>query len=175
MDNPQTMPAMSAVVKETFSRREWLNYYLNIWQRNITARLIDVKSDEILKAINPETLVELDPSQPEVAVKVRLEIRKQLVKDARAIIEATQALLAKSDEELDALTSDEALKVAEDMLPIPAEKLPTEEEIAAQAELDKQSAPADEVGVPPEGSGEVPAEEAKAVVEPESDAEEVKE
>lgn len=136
------MPAMSALVKETFTRREWLNYYLNIWGRNITARLIDVKSDEILKAVNPETMVELEQGQPEVAVKVRLEIRKQSVKDARAIIEATQALLAKNDEELAALTSDEALKIADDMLPTPAPKLPTEDEIAAQAELDKQSAPA---------------------------------
>ena len=167
-DNSQSMPAMSALVKETFTRREWLNYYLNIWGRNITARLIDVQSDEALKAVNPETMVELEQGQPEVAVKVRLEIRKQSVKDARAIIEATQALLTKTDEELELLDSDDALKVSADMLPQPAPVLPTEEEIAAEAD-----AVAKEVGVAPEGSGEAPAEEAKAVVEPEA-SEEVK-
>lgn len=145
MDNSQTMPTMSALVRETFTRREWLNYYLNIWQRNIAARIIDTESDRIAKEINPEAMVELNANQPEVAVKVRYEIRKQAVKDARGIIEATQSLLTKTDEELALLDGDDALKVSDDMLPTPAPVLPTEEETAAQAVIDAQSAPAEEV------------------------------
>lgn len=111
-----TMPSFDSMTQKNYSRREWITYYKNVWERNATARLIDVQTDTAKKAVDPEELVD-DQSGQNIPVKVRLEMRKMAVAEALEIVKATDALLALSDDELVAKTSDEALKVAEDMMP----------------------------------------------------------
>lgn len=122
-DREQTMPALSSMITEKYGVREWLTYYLNIWQRNLTARLIDMQSDAIAKKANPDLEVELDDHR-EAPVKVRLEHRKILVQDSRNLIASIQSLLALDDAALAATYGVEALKVAEDMIPKPENATP---------------------------------------------------
>jgi len=117
MDPTQTMPDNGSLCKNTYTKKEWLNYYKNVWTRNLVARCIDVETDKALKAINPEEAV-LDETNREITVKQRLEIRKILVQDAIDLIAGIDKLLAIEDEKFDEMVlSKEALKVAEDMIP----------------------------------------------------------
>lgn len=136
------MPFLSvdAMCTKVYTTREWVTYYKNIWVRNLAARIIDVKTDEILKAKNPDMATEdivQTPQGPRAKlVKERLEERKLSVQDAVDILAGIEAVLALSDDEIAAASSEEALKVAEDMLPKAAEEVKTETEtpVAAASE-----------------------------------------
>jgi hypothetical protein len=52
------MPGKDALCNEAFSPAQWLNYYLNVWTRNLVARTIDVETDRQLKEIDPERPVQ---------------------------------------------------------------------------------------------------------------------
>jgi hypothetical protein len=117
MNDPvQTMPHLETLIKGSYNIREWLHYYKNIWVRNLTARLIDVETDKVLKQQDPEQLVPSHDGR-EMVVKERLEYRKMLVQDAVDLIAGIELLIAKSDDELKSACSKEALAVAEDMIP----------------------------------------------------------
>ena len=113
-DATQTMPSMEAMIKNAYSVQDFLNYYRNIWVRNLAARLIDVETDVVAKGINPEEIVQ--EGNEEMPVKIRLERRKIYVKDAMGIIAAMDSLIALKEGVM-AKTSDAALAVATDMLP----------------------------------------------------------
>ena len=113
------------------TKKQWLQYYINTWNRNLIARTIDVHTDMVLKSVDPEQQVQSDAGAM-VPVKVRLEHRKIAVQDALEIVKAAAALLELSDEDLEKEWSPEALAIAKDMLP--AE--PVE---GAECELDNAS------------------------------------
>jgi len=111
------MPDISSLAANTYTKRQWLNYYKNVWTRNLMARCIDVQTDTTLKAKNPEEMVQTD-DQRAVPVKERLEVRKMLVQDALDLIAGIDALLAIEDDKFDEqVLSADALKVAPDMIP----------------------------------------------------------
>jgi hypothetical protein len=111
------MPGKDALCNEAFSPAQWLNYYLNVWTRNLVARTIDVETDRQLKEIDPERPVQNDDGRM-VAVKERLEHRKILVQDGLDLVNAIKALIAIPEADFVAKTwSAEALKVDGDMLP----------------------------------------------------------
>lgn len=116
MEQPASLPTMDTLTKVTYTMRDWLMYYKNIWTRNATARLIDVQCDIATKAKNPEELVDGDDGRP-IQVKVRLEMRKMALEQALELIGNIDATLSLNDEQLTALYSPDALKVAADMLP----------------------------------------------------------
>ncbi len=153
----QTMPEVDALVKKTYSIKDFLNYYKNIWTMYLAARCVDVQTDMALKALNPKeqvTLV-LDNQLLKMTAAERLEQRKILVGDALEILAGIEILLAIPDAEFnEKVLSPAALAVAEDMLPKPA---PVEQPVA---EAEK---PAEAV------AAEAQAEEAKpaeAITEP---------
>ena len=112
------MPSTGDLTKQAYSFRQWLTYYHNIWARNVIAHTIDVQYDEILRAENPETPVPFNSpvGTVEMPVKERLEHRKMNLEHALKTLAAIEALEAKTDEELAARWSPEALKVAEDVI-----------------------------------------------------------
>ena len=111
------MPSFDTLTKQQYTAQEWMQYYKNIWVRNLVARTIDVKNDQKLKAKNPDELVMGEDGNP-LPVKVRLENRKIVVQDALDLIATIDELLAISGDTFAATVwSEEALKVDEDMLP----------------------------------------------------------
>ena len=117
MDPIQTMPNMEFMVKANLTPRECLQYYKNVWTRNVVARTIDVACDQALKTKDPEELVANDDGR-QIPVKERLEHRKIIVQDALDLIAAIDVLLAIPEAEFTAkVWSKEALKVDADMLP----------------------------------------------------------
>lgn len=117
-DNVQTMPNMEYMVKAKLTPKEALNYYRNIWTKNMIARAIDVQCDINSKAKNPnEPVPHEGEGNREVTVKERLEFRKILLQDAVDLLAAIDKLNALSDEELPKFWGTEALAVADDMLP----------------------------------------------------------
>lgn len=153
------MPSNEIMCREQFTAREWLQYYKNIWTRNAISRAVDVKTDEIIKATNPEELVD-NPMNPhgqphlpiQIPVKERVEYRKLLVKDALDIIAGVDALLEIPEDQFHTkVLSEEALAVAPDMIKKEEEKKP---EVAPEA-----AEPAAETPEAPEAPA--PAEEAK--------------
>ncbi len=112
-----TMPVVDGLCKTTYTAKEWLNYYWNVWNRNLVARTIDVQTDTALKAINPEELVQADDGR-QITVKERLELRKILVQDALNLLAGIKILMDIPDADFEnKVWSAEALKVAEDMIP----------------------------------------------------------
>ena len=115
------MDSFEALAKTEYTFADFLRYYKNIWDRNLVARTIDVQTDTILKAANPDEKVQHEGQL--MLVKERLELRKILVQDALDLIAGIDALAALSPEEYKAkCLSKEALAVAADMIPaIPEE------------------------------------------------------
>lgn len=131
------MPQMDALCKTQYSDQEWLNYYLNVWKRNLVARLIDVETDRARKAKNPEEKVPSDDGR-EIPVKERLEYRKMLVQDAVDLVSGIESLLKIPAAEFEAnCYSTKALEVAEDMVP-PAENNGGAEEKAPNSPVEKK-------------------------------------
>lgn len=114
------MDPIDAQAKNKYTYAEWLNYYKNVWNRNLVARTIDVQTDLLLKSQDPEMVVQHEGGS--LPVKERLEHRKILVQDALDLIAGIDLLIAQTPEEYvkNNLTK-EALAVAPDMLP-PAAK-----------------------------------------------------
>lgn len=111
------MPTTAEMCERVFTTREWLQYYRNLWTRNVIARTVDTQCDRAVKAKDPEEKVVSDITQTEIPVKERLEERKILVKDGLELLAAIDALLAIPDAEfVEKAWSEEALKVAEDMI-----------------------------------------------------------
>lgn len=160
--NQQFMPHLEVMAKGNLEKKDWLRYYKNVWVRNLTARLIDVETDKVMKAADPEQVVLLDDGQS-VPVKVRLEHRKIMVQDAVDLIAGIDLLMALSDEELDKKAMPEALVVDEDMKPKAegAVVTPTNDDPAARGAVDEGQAPATTVDeVKPEEPKEEPSAEA---------------
>lgn len=156
-DNAPTMPVLDVLCKEELTPQQWLNYYRNIWVRNLVARTVDVETDIEMKKQNPEEKVLLDDGR-EVTVKERLEVRKLLIEDALKIVRAIDKLAAIPAQEFAATVwSEEALKVASDM--VEAEEKP--QEATGQAEE-----PQAEVETPKaeESQPEAPVEAVEATV-----------
>ena len=120
MDSAQNFEAL---LKQTFTPREWLTYYRNIWNKNMIATIVDIQVDTTLKSVNPDEQVEGDRDRMGnimyVPVKQRLEERKLQTEIALRVIRAIDALLALSDEEIENRWSPEATAVAPDMMPEP--------------------------------------------------------
>jgi len=118
-------PSIEEMLNKQISPAQWLNYYRNVWQRCLIARTIDVQSDLVLKAKNPDELVINMQTGQQLPVKQRLEDRKMLVSDALEILESIDYILnihVKSNVDgaktiAETYWTPEALKVAEDMLP----------------------------------------------------------
>lgn len=108
------MPHVAVLVKESFTTKQWLNYYKNIWSRNHAARVIDMYTDIRLKAEDPNQMVTSEDGR-EIMVKERLEHRKILVQDAIDLLKTVDDLLAR--ENIESAWDKEALAVAPDMLP----------------------------------------------------------
>lgn len=136
------MPNLESMVKGKYGVRDWLNYYRNVWTRNLTARLTDVQTDTELKKKTPDETVQGDDGQP-LPVKHRLEIRKIAVQDAVNLIGNIDKLLALDDAQLAATYGLEALKVAADMIP----KADTAEKTPEQKELEQKTPPSPEAKV----------------------------
>lgn len=117
MNDVQTMPGMQLMITKSFTVRDWLLYYKNMWTRNLAARLTDVQGDITLKKADAEALVDDDMTKQEVPVKVRLEHRKIIVQDCINVLASIDSLLALDDATLAATYSKDALKVADDMIP----------------------------------------------------------
>jgi len=162
MDPMQTMPDVKDMATTEYSPKNWLLYYKNVWTRNAIARTIDVQTDAILKAADPEQTVLTDEGQP-VAVKQRLEQRKIILQDALNLLEGIEALTAIDEKEFTAKCwSKESLAVAEDMIPkkeVAAEvvKEPTEEGHATNAEGANNEPGADKIEKKEEGAVPDPA------------------
>ncbi len=122
MDNEQTTPSVDDLTAKSYSTKEWLTYYLNVWSRNLVARAIDVEHDKRAKLINPEEIVlesSPDGRLEKITVKERLENRKIMVSDALNLVKSIEGMLSYLDTE----NSDEnifwgktALKVDGDMI-----------------------------------------------------------
>ena len=116
------------LTKREYSPKEWLTYYKNIWVKNVVARTIDVDTDKVLKATDPEQMVPDNETGKLIPVKERLETRKIAIQDALDLIAGIDRLLAFYKEAPEGSTdtdkafvekywSKDALKVDTDMLP----------------------------------------------------------
>lgn len=110
------MESFEALSSKNFDYKHFLQYYINLWKRNVMARAIDVLCDEKTKVIEGrDYVVELD-GRP-MTIGERVEARKILVQEAKDIVTAAEELMALGDEELIAKISAEGgLRVADDML-----------------------------------------------------------
>lgn len=106
------------LTKREFTPQEFLLYYKNTWIRNAAARTIDVQTDRVKKAADPEEMVEHEGKI--IPVKERLELRKIGVQEALDIVNGADALL-KTDLAgktfAEVFWSADALKVDADMMP----------------------------------------------------------
>lgn len=128
----QMMPSVKELVTMQFTNKHWLQYYLNIWTRNTMAMAIDVQFDKVMKANNPEAMVEYEGQL--IPVKTRLENRKIKLQDYLDIVAAIKHLMSIADDEFEAkVLSKEALAVDEDMLP----KEEVKEELAPEITEEK--------------------------------------
>ena len=149
------------MTSKIFTHREWLTFYLNTWKKNTTARMIDVMTDMINKETDPEMVVEDGAAKQEIPVALRLEMRKALVVEALLIAKSAETLLKKSDEELVAFISEDALKTDAAVIEkyVPGASAPAEEN--KPAEETQPETPKNVDGTPAE---KLPEEE-KVVVE----------
>lgn len=158
MDNPQTTPSTDILTQKNYTIREWLMYFKNIWTRNLTARLIDVNTDTAIKNKNPEEMVMCNDREFRT-VKERLELGKISVKEAIAIVNSVNELLALSDEEIAKKYSDDALAVAPDMVEKKEEV--TSDAPETRGAIDEGQQPATETPVAAVTPEVVPASEVK--------------
>jgi len=142
MDTVQiTKPDADSMCLMGYTANEWLQYYQNIWTRNLIARTIDIKSDEAQKAKNKNEEVQLNDGRIGTVAE-RLEERKQLVIDALKILGSIEVLMAMSAEELSACWSEKALAVADDMItPPPVEAAPESPATEPVAEIPAEPTP----------------------------------
>ena len=114
------MPTFDQMLTSQYTPKQWLQYYKNIWTRNLMARCIDMQSDITEKASNPDRMVLPDDgSGITLPIKERLELRKISVSEATQLLSALEILITKTDEEVVAFFSADNLKVAEDMKKAP--------------------------------------------------------
>lgn len=101
--------------------KEWLTFYLNIWRRNVIARTVDMKVDEVRAAVNPNEMVMVHPGtqdMQQVKIVQRLDIRKQAVSDGLELVRTIEELLTLPEGELEkTLWSEEHLKLNPDIQP----------------------------------------------------------
>lgn len=121
--NPDlSMPSMDAMLTNTYGIRQWLNFYRNVWTRNLAACVIDVQADAALLAVDPNALTGeavknavgqmMLTDKGEVEYKradVRIEDRKQSVQNAVDILSAIDAMESLDDDALAKAWSPEAL------------------------------------------------------------------
>lgn len=104
---------------KSLTDKEWLIYYRNVWMRNVVARTIDVDCDAVLKANNPDEMVQNDNpndfNKQFLPVAERLERRKIALADGIKLIASIDRLLAIENIPGTFWTED-ALKVSDDMM-----------------------------------------------------------
>ena len=123
---------------KSLTDKEWLIYYRNVWMRNVVARTIDVDCDTVLKANNPDEMVQNDNpndfNKQFMPVAERLERRKIALADGIKLIASIDRLLAIENIPGTFWTED-ALKVSDDMMratdPNAVPATPVEEAAAA--------------------------------------------
>jgi len=116
------MPSMDAMLTQEYSPRQWLNFYKNVWTRNLIACMTDVTADRLLLAIEPlaETkevltnesghpIIGENGKRQHKTIAERLEERKGAVQNSLDILASLNSLIALSDEDLVKTWSDEAL------------------------------------------------------------------
>lgn len=139
----QAMPPFREMITGNIGPKEWLTYYINIWSRQLIANTIDVQTDSITKAINPDEMVKMDNGSGQmIPVKERLEMRKMNIELSQKVLMGARSLYAmidgKSEEEAakilhEKFWSKEALEVAPDMLEPEEKKEDKKEEKPAEA------------------------------------------
>lgn len=121
MDQTLTVNGVEAMAKNKYSRKEWLNYYRNSWNRNIVALTIDVQ-DDIARASKNEKdevyYLHPDVQQLEaMPVVKRLEHRKADLERALATFAAIEALVEEDEITFNARHSEEALAPKKEEVP----------------------------------------------------------
>lgn len=110
----QVMPSFDAMTTTSYTPKQWLQYYRNIWVRNEIGSLTDVMHDsladgsaqtgDMLTHANGQPVIdESDPKNPKPVMMTyahRMEQRKANARRAAGIVVAIDALLALSDEAL---------------------------------------------------------------------------
>lgn len=99
------MPSFSDMCNISFTPRQWLQYYRNIWVRNAMGSMTDVMHDNIAIAANPDAVTgDMIPDGKGAArpmtFKERAESRKENVVRSNGIIAAVDALMALDDDAL---------------------------------------------------------------------------
>lgn len=105
------MPTFDVLTKVLFTPKQWLNYYRNIWQRNMMGSMVDVMHDggkpagdsTIDNVTDDVGRAVVDEKTGEIVKKTfgeRLEERKSNVKRCAGVIAAIDKLLALSEDEL---------------------------------------------------------------------------
>ena len=116
---------MDAMLKNKYTLRDWINFYRNVWNRNLAACLTDVMADTQLLASDPNavTTEKVTNAVGQIMLgengeveyktaKARLEERKLSVQNAVDLLAAIDALDALSDDDLTKAWSPEALAPA---------------------------------------------------------------
>jgi hypothetical protein len=109
-DEGQVMPSFDALCTVNYTPKQWLQYYRNIWVRNLMASMTDIAHDSAILAAEPDAVTEgrqdLVPDGKGSAVQKtmaqRLEERKANARRANQIIAAVDSLAGMTDDELTA-------------------------------------------------------------------------
>lgn len=132
-----TLPSVKEMVQNGYTTKHWLQYFINVWNRQAAACAIDIKCDQIRKAINPE--MEVEDQQQIIPVKQRLENRKLKLQDYLDIIAGAKELMAIPDDQIEeALFSEKALAVDADMIELPVK---TDEDVEKEVVLEPEAVP----------------------------------
>ena len=137
------MPALNDLTKFIFTPKQWVTFYRNVWARNLINKTVDIECDKILKTQDPEMVVEHKSKM--VTIGERLEFRKEALKEMIVIIKGIDVLLETVlDNNADfekKYWSEEALAVAEDMLPKKEEETPATPEDATPSKPEETPLP----------------------------------
>lgn len=133
------MPSNELMLSKKIPVGQMMQYFNNLWMRNVAANIVDIMADEKRKAENPQELVEGDDQRNRgnmLPVAVRLELRKQRLQTGLAIYNATVKALELGDEALMAkYTSEEFLKIDESVFLPPTPPSDTTPPAETQTEL----------------------------------------
>ena len=116
----QFLPSLQDICTQDYPPQNWIMFYKNTWQRKLIAQTIDVNTDTKLKAQNPELMVnhETDAmgNPTQIAVKYRLELRKQQLATIMLILDSINDLSKLDSVQLAAFWTPEALATAPEIL-----------------------------------------------------------
>lgn len=106
----QVMPSFDAMCNTSYEPKQWLQYYRNIWSRNLMGSMTDVQHDSAIVAVNPAALTDgqqdLVPDGKGGArqrtLAERANLRRENAERALGIIASIDQLMALSDADLKA-------------------------------------------------------------------------